>query len=158
MISFKQCHASSFSVSLACVFCWLFCAVYKSLKDQFSSLLQMLREKLTEYENKFKELQEKMDDVQAEKVTIDGTYKQWEIYLFFLNCWTVIVHLAIYLIIISTGTTKNSKFCSVILEQIWFCFNCCDEVCYKGNNPLLYYPDKGDSLCFLSLKKRKKKI
>ena len=37
---------------------------------------QLLREKLTEYDNKFKELQEKMDDVQAEKVTIDSTYKQ----------------------------------------------------------------------------------
>ena len=31
---------------------------------------------LAEYENRFKELDEKMDDVQAEKVTIDSTYKQ----------------------------------------------------------------------------------
>ncbi|XP_076465151.1 uncharacterized protein LOC143296965 [Babylonia areolata] len=38
--------------------------------------LKVLREKLSEYENKFKEIEEKMEDVQAEKVTIDSTYKQ----------------------------------------------------------------------------------
>ncbi|KAL8589100.1 hypothetical protein ACOMHN_017263 [Nucella lapillus] len=38
--------------------------------------LKLLREKLSEYENKFKDTEEKMEDVQAEKVTIDGTYKQ----------------------------------------------------------------------------------
>ncbi|KAK7115731.1 trichohyalin-like [Littorina saxatilis] len=38
--------------------------------------LKLLREKLTEYEKKFKEMEEKTDDIQAEKVTIDSTYKQ----------------------------------------------------------------------------------
>lgn len=38
--------------------------------------LQVLREKLMEYEKRFKETEEKMEDVQAEKLTIDTTYKQ----------------------------------------------------------------------------------
>ena len=51
----------------------------------------MLREKLTEYDNKFKDLQEKMDDVQAEKVTIDSTYKQSVVCLWRCVCVGVFV-------------------------------------------------------------------
>lgn len=40
-------------------------------------LFQLLREKIHEYENKFKEMEEKTEDIQAEKVTVDSTYKQW---------------------------------------------------------------------------------
>ncbi|KAK7496879.1 hypothetical protein BaRGS_00011859, partial [Batillaria attramentaria] len=38
--------------------------------------LKLLREKIHEYENKFKEMEEKTEDIQAEKVTVDSTYKQ----------------------------------------------------------------------------------
>ena len=46
------------------------------LNISLCSRMQILREKVTEYENRFKEQEEKMEDVQAEKVTIDSTYKQ----------------------------------------------------------------------------------
>ena len=52
------------------------CVMESAYCYRSSDVLQLLREKLTEYENRFKELEEKMDDVQAEKVTIDSTYKQ----------------------------------------------------------------------------------
>lgn len=41
----------------------------------------MLREKLIEYEKQFREIEEKLGDIQAEKMTIDSTYKQY-VYFF----------------------------------------------------------------------------
>ncbi|XP_025077437.1 cingulin-like protein 1 isoform X1 [Pomacea canaliculata] len=45
-------------------------------QDNTSEGLKMLREKLIEYEKQFREIEEKLGDIQAEKMTIDSTYKQ----------------------------------------------------------------------------------